>query len=313
MSMGRKKIVAGRERIHYNNKKGGMSMNIRSLNDETALALIPPRQAESHKGDYGKILLLCGSRGFTGAAALAATGALRSGAGLVYVAVPESIYAIEAVKLTEPVVLPLPDRKGMLSEEALEPIRELLPKMDAVLFGCGSGLGEGPEAVLKLLLKEAACPLVLDADGITLAAKHKDLLRERHHPTILTPHEGEYARLKATPAPVVPDEAEKIRDTMALARELGVILLRKGHRTLITDGETVYRNQSGNPGMAVGGSGDVLAGVILSLLGQKVPPLEAAACGAWFHGRAGDLCAAEIGQRGLLPTDLAMVLPRLLK
>lgn len=313
MSMGRKKIVAGRERIHYNNKKGGMSMNIRSLNDETALALIPPRQAESHKGDYGKILLLCGSRGFTGAAALAATGALRSGAGLVYVAVPESIYAIEAVKLTEPVVLPLPDRNGMLSEEALEPIRELLPKMNAVLFGCGSGLGEGPEAVLKLLLKEAACPLVLDADGITLAAKHKDLLRERHHPTILTPHEGEYARLKAAPVPVVPEEAEKIRDTMALARELGVILLRKGHRTLITDGETVYRNQSGNPGMAVGGSGDVLAGVILSLLGQKVPPLEAAACGAWFHGRAGDLCAAEIGPRGLLPTDLAMVLPRLLK
>lgn len=313
MSTGRKKIVAGRGRIHYNNKKGGMSMNIRSLNDETALALIPPRQAESHKGDYGKILLLCGSRGFTGAAALAATGALRSGAGLVYVAVPESIYAIEAVKLTEPVVLPLPDRKGMLSEEALEPIRELLPKMDAVLFGCGSGLGEGPEAVLELLLKEAACPLILDADGITLAAKHKDLLRERHHVTILTPHEGEYARLKATPAPVVPEEEEKIRDTMALARELGVILLRKGHRTLITDGETVYRNQSGNPGMAVGGSGDVLAGVILSLLGQKVPPLEAAACGAWFHGRAGDLCAEEIGPRGLLPSDMAMVLPRLLK
>lgn len=288
-------------------------MNIRSFNDETALTLIPPRQAESHKGDYGKILLLCGSRGFTGAAALAAMGALRSGAGLVYVAVPESIYAIEAVKLTEPVVLPLPDRKGMLSEEALEPIRELLPKMDAVLFGCGSGLGEGPEAVLKLLLKEAACPLILDADGITLAAKHKDLLRERHHATILTPHEGEYARLKAASAPVIPDEAEKIRDTMALARELGVILLRKGPRTLITDGETVYRNQSGNPGMAVGGSGDVLAGVILSLVGQKVPPLEAAACGAWFHGRAGDLCAEEIGPRGLLPTDMAMVLPRLLK
>ena len=276
------------------------------LNDETALALIPERRADSHKGDYGKILLLCGSRGFTGAAALASMGALRSGAGLVYLAVPESIYAIEAVKLNEPVVMPLPDGDGMLSEAACGKIRELLPKMDAVLFGCGSGLGKGPEAVLKLLLAEAKCPLVIDADGITLLAKHKDILRDRHYPTILTPHEGELARLG-------PPEGEKAEATMAFARELGVILLRKGHRTLITDGETIYVNQSGNPGMSVGGSGDVLAGMIVSLLGQKVPPLEAAACAAWFHGRAGDLCAEEIGQRGLLPTDMVNVLPRLLK
>ena len=276
------------------------------LNDETALALIPERRADSHKGDYGKILLLCGSRCFTGAAALASMGALRSGAGLVYLAVPESIYAIEAVKLNEPVVMPLPDGDGMLSEAACGKIRELLPKMDAVLFGCGSGLGKGPEAVLKLLLAEAKCPLVNDADGITLLAKHKDILRDRHYPTILTPHEGELARLG-------PPEGEKAEATMAFARELGVILLRKGHRTLITDGETIYVNRSGNPGMSVGGSGDVLAGMIVSLLGQKVPPLEAAACAAWFHGRAGDLCAEEIGQRGLLPTDMVNVLPRLLK
>ena len=276
------------------------------LNDETALALLPERRDDSHKGDYGKILLLCGSRGFTGAAALAAMGALRSGAGLVYLGVPESIYAIEAVKLTEPVVLPLPDEDGMLSEAACGKIRELLPKMDAVLFGCGSGLGKGPETVLELLLKEAKCPLVIDADGITLAAKHKDILRDRHDPTILTPHEGELARLE-------PPGGEKTEATMAFARQLGVVLLRKGHRTLITDGEKIYVNQSGNPGMAVGGSGDVLAGIIVSLLGQNVPPLEAAACAAWFHGRAGDLCAEQIGQRGLLPTDMVEMLPRLLK
>lgn len=275
------------------------------LNDETALALIPERKPESHKGDYGKILLLCGSRGFTGAAALAAMGALRSGAGLVYLAVPESIYAIEAVKLTEPVVMPLPDRDGMLSEEALEPIRALLPKMDAVLFGCGSGLGSGTEAVLKLLLTEAKCPLILDADGITLVSRHMDILRDRQQPTILTPHEGELARLS-------PPSGDRLASSEAFARELGVILLHKGHRTVITDGKTTYVNQSGNPGMAVGGSGDVLAGIILSLLGQKVPPLQAAACGAWFHGRAGDL-AAESGMRGLLPTDMVALLPRLLK
>lgn len=276
------------------------------LNDEKALALIPERKDDSHKGDYGKILLLCGSRGFTGAAALAARGALRSGAGLVYLGVPESIYAIEAVKLDEPVVMPLPDEEGMLAHSACEKIRELLPKMDAVLFGCGSGLGRGPEEVLKRLLAEAKCPLVIDADGITLLARHKHLLRDRQYPTILTPHEGELARL-------CPPGGEKETATMAFARELGVILLRKGHRTLITDGTELYVNHSGNPGMAVGGSGDVLAGIIVSLLGQKVPPLEAAACGAWFHGRAGDLCAERMGQRGLLPTDMVEMLPRLLK
>lgn len=276
------------------------------LNDETALKQIPERKPESHKGDYGKILLLCGSRGFTGAAALAAMGALRTGAGLVYLGVPEGIYPIEAVKLTEPVVFPLPEDRGMLSGKALDPIRELLPHMDGVLFGCGSGKGPGLEAVLELLLTQTECPLVLDADGITLAAQHKDMLRDRQGPTILTPHEGELARLG------IP-KGSKADATMSMARDLGVILLRKGHRTMITDGNTLYVNQSGNPGMAVGGSGDVLAGMIVSLVGQKVPPLEAAACAAWFHGRAGDLCAQELGQRGMLPTDLLQRLPRLLK
>ena len=276
------------------------------LNDETALACIPARQPESHKGDYGKILLLCGSRGYTGAAALAAMGALRSGAGLVYLGVPESIYAIEAMKLTEPVIFPLVDDRGMMAKDAVKAIRKLLPNMDAVLFGCGCGLGEGPEQVLQMLLKEAKCPLVLDADGITLVARHKDILRDRQYPTILTPHEGELARLS-------PRSGDRVLTAMEFARQLGIILLRKGHRTVITDGEKVYVNQSGNPGMAVGGSGDVLAGIIVSLIGQGVPPLEAAACGAWFHGRAGDLCAETIGMRGLLPTDMVNMLPRLLK
>ena len=276
------------------------------LTQKCVLSILPDRDICGHKGDFGKILLLCGSRGFTGAAYLAAMGALRSGAGLTFLGVPESIYEIEAVKLNEPVVFPLPDEGSKLSADAVPEILERLPKMDAVLFGCGSGLGKGPEAVLKLLLTEAKCPLVIDADGITLAAKHKDILRDRQFPTILTPHEGELARLS-------PPDGEKQQATMDFAKELGVILLRKGHRTMITDGEEIYVNFSGNPGMAVGGSGDVLAGIIVSLLGQGLKPLEAAACGAWFHGRAGDLCAEEIGMRGLLPSDMVEMLPRLLK
>ena len=281
-------------------------MELLHITESDISRLFPKRERDSHKSDYGKILLLCGSRGYTGAAALATMGALRTGAGLVYLAVPESIYAIEAVKLTEAVVLPLVDEDGMLSKNAIPEIRALLPKMDAVVFGCGSGLGTGPEAVLEMLLAEYSGPLVLDADGITLVSRHIDVLRGRTAPTILTPHDGEFLRLK-------PVEGARVEQTMAMARELGVIVLRKGHRTLITDGEKSYVNQTGNPGMAVGGSGDVLAGIIASLLGQGLQPLEAAACGAYLHGAAGDLCARELGEYGMLPTDLLWCLPRLLK
>ena len=276
------------------------------MNETIIKSLLPVRKRDTHKGSYGKILLLCGSRGYTGASALAAMGALRTGAGLVYLAVPESIYAIEAVKLTEPVVLPLPDRDGMICADSIEKIAGLLPKMDTVLFGCGSGLGEGTEEVLLYLLKNAACPLVLDADGITLAAKHKLVLRDRIFPTILTPHDGEFARLS-------PPALPRVEQTSALARELGVVMLRKGHRTLITDGGDCWENHTGNPGMATGGSGDVLSGIILNLLGQGLPPLQAAAAASWLHGAAGDRAAEKLGEYGMLPGDLVEELSQLLK
>lgn len=277
------------------------------LDHQEVLSAIADRLPESHKGDYGKLLLLCGSRGFTGAAYLAAMGALRCGAGLVFLGVPESIYAIEAAKLNEPVVFPLPDRDGMLSKEAIAPILGRLSQMDAVLIGCGLGQGEDALAVVSAVLQNAQCPVVLDADGINLLAGHTDLLRGRRYPTILTPHAGEFARIGGC---LGQDPMTAARE---LALELGCIVLLKGHRSCITDGKMDYRNPTGNPGMAVGGSGDVLAGMITALLGQGVPPLEAAACGAWLHGKAGDLCARELGQMAMLPTDMLQALPRLLK
>ena len=234
-------------------------------------------------------------------------GALRSGAGLVYLAVPESIYAIEACKLTEAIVLPLPDEGGRLAMSALPEIRRLLPKMDAVLIGCGLGQSEGTRAVLETVLREFSGPVVVDADGINLLAKHMDILRERHAPTILTPHAGEFVRIGGD------NKADRVSETLRFAMKYGCILLLKGHETVISDGKETYVNQTGNPGMAVGGSGDVLSGIIVSLLGQGIEPLKAAACGAWLHGKAGDICAEEIGQYGMLPTDLVEVLPRLLK
>ena len=277
------------------------------LDHADILRILPDREEDTHKGSFGRILLLCGSKGFTGAAALAARGALRSGAGLVFLGVPESIYAIEAVKLDEPVVFPLPDKEGKLSEAAISEILERLPNLDAVLIGPGLGQSQGTFLVVKAVLENFSGPVVLDADGINVLAAHKDILRGRTAPTILTPHAGEFARLGGA----VNDG--RISAAVDIARDLGVIVLLKGHRTVITNGETVYVNCTGNPGMAVGGSGDVLAGIIVSFLGQGISPLEAAACAAWIHGAAGDLCAAKIGQYGMLPSDLVEVLPRLLK
>ena len=282
-------------------------MTITELNHESVLSLLPDRDPWGHKGSFGKILLLCGSRGFTGAAYLSAMGALRSGAGLTFLGVPESIYAVEAVKLNEPVVFPLTDRDGMLSREAIPQILDRLPKMDAVLIGCGLGISDDTEAVVRAVLEHADCPVIVDADGITALKSHKDILRGRKAPTILTPHDGEFIRIGGKIG------ENRIESAARFAQEWNCILLLKGHRTCITDGKNHYRNCTGNPGMAVGGSGDVLAGIIVSLLGQGIDPLQAAACAAWLHGAAGDLCAEQIGQYGMLPTDMLNVLPRLLK
>ena len=280
---------------------------IRRLNHELVLSLLPDRNPWGHKGNFGKLLLLCGSRGYTGAAFFAAMGALRSGAGLVFLGVPESIYGIEAVKLNEPVIFPLPDAGGRLSADAVPEILTRLPQMDAVLVGPGLGQSEGTLAVARAVLEKAACPVVVDADGINVLSAHRDLLRGRKLPTILTPHDGEFARLGG----VIGED--RMAAAAALAEELGCVVLLKGHETCITDGTDGYLNPTGNPGMAVGGSGDVLAGVITALLGAGLPPLEAAACGAWLHGAAGDRCAAELGQYGMLPTDMLSALPRLMK
>lgn len=282
-------------------------MIVQQLNKESIAQLLPERKNDTHKGNYGKILLLCGSRGYTGAAALAAMGALRSGAGLVYLGVPESIYEIEAVKLTEPVILPLPDENGTYSTAAVSRILALLEGKDAVLIGPGMGQSEGTTAVVRAVLEAYHGPVVLDADGINVLRAHKDILRGRTSPTILTPHDGEFQRFGGILT------NDRVASAAALAAEYGIIVLFKGNCTVITDGTRCYLNTTGNPGMATGGSGDVLAGIITSLLGQGLQPLDAAACGAWLHGAAGDICAEEIGQYGMLPSDMLNVLPRLLK
>ena len=282
-------------------------MEVVILDRAAVAAWLPERDPWGHKGDFGKLLLLCGSVGYTGAAALAARAAVRSGAGLVFVGVPEPIYAIEAGKLDEPVVFPLDAEGGCLSPAAIPEIVRRLPDCDACLVGPGLGRTPGVRAVVEAVLREARCPVVLDADGLNVLEGHLEPLGARRFPTVLTPHDGEFRRLGGTIGP------DRMASAAALARNLGAVVLLKGHRTVVTDGTRGYENHTGNPGMATGGSGDVLAGLLVSLLGQGLPPLEAAACAAWIHGAAGDLCAEAWGQYGLTPSDMIEALPQFLK
>lgn len=277
---------------------------------QTSAALVrrlcPPRVQQTHKGDYGRVLILAGAEGYTGAPSLSAKAALRSGAGLIFVGVPRSVYGIVAAKLEAPMVFPLPDEGGRLSEAALPAILSRLETADVCLLGPGLGRSPGLDRLIPQIIRACKCPLVLDADGINAVAGHKDVLRGAACPVILTPHEGEFRRLTQA------QEADRILGAKALARETGCIVLRKGHETVITDGSRTYLNRTGNAGMATGGSGDVLAGILAALLGQGIPPLEAAACAAWIHGTAGDLAAQALGQYAMGPEDLLDFLPRLL-
>ena len=270
--------------------------------------VLPKRSVSAHKGDCGKVLLLCGSVGFTGAARLAASAALRGGAGLVFLGVPEPVYPILAASSQpEAIVFPLPAEDGKLSEAASEEIAKRLEGMDAVLIGPGLGRSDGVLTAVRTVLEKSRVPVVLDADGINVLAPHKDVLRECACPVILTPHVGEFARLSDTLASLGRQTAAE-----CLARELRAICVLKGHATVVTDGRSTRINTTGNPGMATGGSGDVLAGLMTALLGQGIDPFDAASAAVWLHGRAGDLCAERLGQYAMLPSDMITALPRIL-
>ena len=266
----------------------------------------PPRKQNTHKGNYGRVLIVAGAEGYTGAPALAAKAALRTGAGLIFTGVPRCVYPIVAAKLDAPMVFPLDDDNGKLSLSSLPAILEKLSKADVCLLGPGLGRSEELDALVCAVLQNCRCPLILDADGINAVARHMDVLRGANCPVVLTPHEGEFRRL--TPN----SDADRVLGAQRLAKETGCVVLRKGHETVISDGKETYVNRTGNAGMATGGSGDVLAGILAALVGQKIPVLQAAATAAWLHGTAGDLAAAQLGQYGMGPLYLLDHLPRLL-
>ena len=268
---------------------------------------LPRRDPEGHKGTFGKVLCVCGSVGYTGAPIFAGRGAVRTGSGLVFLAVPESVWPVAAVKSDEAMPFPVPEAEGRLSLLAEEPIRRRAESCDAVLIGCGLGRGWQTDALVRKLLTIEK-PLVLDADGLNALSGREELLQKRAAPTILTPHEGEFLRLGGGLS------AGREAAAAAFSEKYGVYLVLKGHRTVVAalDGRLAV-NGTGNSGMAKGGSGDVLAGMILSLLGQGCEAFAACCAGVWLHGRAGDLAAADKGERGMTPTDLLEQIPYAMK
>lgn len=267
-------------------------------------AALPKRKEDAHKGDFGKLLIVGGAVGYTGAPYLSALAAVRSGCGLVYLGVPACIWAVEAAKCTSAMPFPLPDDGAMLSADALAPIRKKLPACDVLALGPGLGRSEGVRTLTNTLVRETAQPLVLDADALN-ALNLPALDARRDRVTVLTPHDGELARLLG----VSPDELAK-RDRIETARDFaaehGCVLVRKGHRTLVAlpDGR-VLQNTCGGSALSKGGSGDVLTGIIASLLAQGAAAECAAACGVWLHARAGDLLAGRMTAYCTAPEDVA--------
>ena len=270
---------------------------------EYVAAHLPPRPADSHKGTYGTLLTVCGSYGMAGAALLCARGALRSGVGLLRAAVPRSVYPLLVDAIPEAVFLPVAEEDGCFCTASIAALTETLTTADSVVVGCGMGRGEGQTALVRQILAHSTVPVILDADGINAVTPHILTEETRTAPLILTPHPGEMARLIGATIPQV--QADRVGAALRLAQEVNGVVVLKGHCTVIAapDGR-VMENPTGNPGMATGGSGDVLAGIIGSLAAQGVPPFAAAVCGAYIHGAAGDAAAEKYSQRGMLPTDL---------
>lgn len=275
--------------------------------------LLPPRPADAHKGDAGRLFILAGSVGLSGAAALCAMGALRVGAGLVTVGVPKSLHHPMVEKLTEAMLRVLPETKdGSLSQQGLAEIASTADTMDAVAIGPGLSQHPQTKALVRQLLPKIRKPLVLDADGLNALADDVALLRKLPLPIIVTPHPGEMGRLIRLSAAEVQRDRQRI--ATEFAKKYHVVIVLKGHDTVVAsfDG-AVQINDTGNPGMASGGCGDVLTGMIAGLLGQGLSLFDAAQLGAYVHGLAGDLAAKERGEIGLIASDLADRIPKAIR
>jgi len=275
--------------------------------DSPDLPRLPPRQVQSHKGNFGRALLVGGSRGMTGAITLSGLACLRSGAGLVTLAIPDVCQHIVSTSEPSLMTVGLPsDSAGRISVQARQSLSDL--SQHATCIGCGPGLGRSPQLdqMIQRFYRQCDQPLVVDADGLNALSTSQNNIPIAGGQRILTPHLGEYRRLTGLAKLSMEDARDHV---MEFARQAGIVVILKGTATLITDGTQTFTNATGNPGMATGGSGDVLTGVLVALVCQGLSLLDAARLGTHVHGLAGDLAAKELGEVSLIASDLIHYLP----
>ncbi len=273
---------------------------------------LPHRKPETHKGDFGKVLVLAGSTGMTGAAYLTSASALRAGAGIVTLGIPASLNAIMGVKLTACMTYPLPEVKGggALGLASFDEIVDFARGFDLVAMGPGLGRKEETQELVLKLISRLSHRLVLDADAL-YACRQDTTVLKRDSETIVTPHPGEMAALIDSTTKKV--QADRLNTACDFAHEHELVTVLKGHRTVVTEGTRHYVNTTGNPGMATAGSGDVLTGLIAGLWAQGLGAFEAAQLGVYLHGKAGDLAKEEKGEMSLIATDILAYLPAAIK
>ena len=267
------------------------------------------RPDDSNKGTLGSLLCICGSYGMAGAAIMAGKAALRCGIGLLKIAVPKSIYPVCATNILESVYYPLEETSnGIISSKNTDFLLEMCEKSSAVVIGCGLSVCDDTKNLVQSVITNCEKPLVIDADALNCICNKPEILKNLKVPAIITPHPGEMARLlHSTPKTV---NSNRENTAIDFAKKFGVVTVLKGAGTIIAspDGE-VYINHTGNSGMATGGSGDILSGIIGSLLAQGASPINAAAAGVFLHGTIGDLAAEKLGKISMLPTDMIDMIP----
>lgn len=280
-----------------------------SDNPHSQLSPLPERPGDAHKGQCGRILVIAGSAGMTGAGSLASRAALRAGAGVVLWTIPKSLNGIAESITDEVMTLPIPETAaGAPAMEAREILVEAARETDCVVLGPGLPVAGETGELMRLLIPEIYPPLILDGGALSAMGDDLMIVRKRQSPTIMTPHPGEMGRLtKKTAADV---QQKRVDYATRYAKHSGAVVALKGAGTIVTDGKEVYENASGNPGMATAGSGDVLGGVIAALVGQGMSPFEGAKLGVYLHGLAGDLAAAAMGMHGVIAGDMVNMLPR---
>ena len=292
---------------------GSMDIKTSIIDRKMIPQWIPKRDKQTNKGDYGRVLIISGSKGMTGAGCLTARAAHRSGAGLVYLAVPESLGAIYGSSLTETITILLKDEgRGYILPENIELIEKHMEGKDVIAIGPGLSINNSTVEIVRRIVEYSTVPLVLDADALNAAAYDVSILKRLKTTAVVTPHPGEMARLTGKTTEQI--QKDRINTAKEFACKWNVITVLKGWRTIIAlpDG-TIYINCTGNPGMATAGTGDVLTGLIAGFIAQGIQPHYAACAGVYIHGLAGDLAASKIGEHGIIASDLIDEIPYVIK